>query len=335
MKDFFAKCGFNCGRCAAYKENAKTEEERQRGSDGWKRYYNFRLSLDRMCCDGCQTPDEENPVLLNPVCTIRKCAMINGAETCAHCSEYRICMHELRIFSQDINRNKIEGRMGAPISDEDYFAFIEPYEHLSHLEKIRASLQKEDVVKAKVSTVKPKIADFPDDLSFSNQEKSAFKALYKLLVAVASMSGGTYAQQVELKKRREYIFRLLWAFGLYGKLKKEEDSHLVMDCETYYAQKLIGQLRTVVLNLEFLKGYGVHCELVSLTKEKYGHEGWLTPMEWLKKKGWLIKISFDDNAGGRSALEALKDYTAKLYERYSEEALRYFKKADMRVFKGE
>jgi len=92
----------------AYKENVKTDEDRQRGSDGWKKYYGFRIRLDQMCCDGCPTPDGENPVLLAPNCTIPKCAIINGVETYAHCSGFQAYMLDLRIFSPDINREKVE-----------------------------------------------------------------------------------------------------------------------------------------------------------------------------------------------------------------------------------
>jgi hypothetical protein len=329
MKDLFAKCGFNCGHCVAYKENAKTKEDRQRGSDGWKKYYNFRLSLDRMYCDGCQTPDGENPVLLNPACLIRKCALINGVETCAHCSEYSACMHELRVFSQDITREKIEARRGAPIPEKDYIAFVEPFEHLNHLDQIRASLNPKDIVKAEIITVEQRITDFPDAFPFSREKKLAFKALYKILAAVASLSGNTYAQQVELKRRKDYLFKLLWSFGLSGELKEENGSHLVIDSQTYFAQKLPGHLRTVVLNLEFLKRHGAQGEIVSLTKDKYGQKGWLTPMAWLRKEGWFLKISFDDKAGGSSALKALQDYVGILNEKYGEKALKYFKKVDM------
>lgn len=329
MEDLFAKCGFNCGHCVAYKENAKTEEDRQRGSEGWKKYYNFRLSLDRMCCDGCQMPDEENPVLLNPACITRKCALINGVETCAHCSEYRACMHELRVFGQDISREKIEARRGAPIPEKDYVAFVEPFEHLNHLDQIRASLKPKDIVKAEILSAKPKITGFPDALPFSKKEKLAWKALYQILAAVASLSGNTYAQQVELKRRRDYLFKLLWTLGLSGELRKENGSHLVMDSETYYAQNLPGHLRTVVLNLEFLRRHGAQGEIVSLTKEKYGQKGWLTPMAWLRKEGWLLKMSFDDKAGGGPALKALQDYVAILNEKYEEKALKYFKTVDM------
>jgi len=79
----------------------------------------------------------------------------------------------------------------------------------------------------------------------------------------------------------------------------------------------------------------MHCELVPLTKEKYGKMGWLTPFGWLRKEGWSMRMSFDDKAGGVSALKALKSYTAGLNEKYDKKAFRYFKNVDMRVLMKE
>ena len=332
MKDLFAKCGFNCGRCPAYKENAKTHQDRQRGSEGWKKYYGFRIRLDRMYCDGCQTPDDQNPVLLAPNCTIRKCAVINGVETCAHCSGYQACMHDLKIFNPDIDREKIEARIGAPIPEEDYLAFIKPYEHLKHLDEIRFSLAPNDIVEAKVSAVRPRIVAFPHDLPLSQEETSSFRDLHSVLSSIISISGDTYAQQIVLKKRKQWMLKLLWTFGLFGELKEEGSAHLIIDSETYSAQKLTPQWSKVKLYLEIIKECGVHCEVIPVAKD------WLLPSGWIRSKRagdkvvpWYMKMSFDDKAGGVSALKALKRYTARLDEKYGKRAFTYFSKADMRV----
>ncbi|NIM89905.1 MAG: hypothetical protein GTO17_03045 [Candidatus Aminicenantes bacterium] len=42
-------------------------------------------------------------------------------------------------------------------------------------------------------------------------------------------------------------------------------------------------------------------------------------------------MSFDDKAGGGPALKGVQDYVAILNEKYSEKALRYFKKVDMNL----
>ena len=64
MTELFSKCGATCSRCPAYRENVSRYEDRQRCSDGWHKYLGARLHPDRCYCDGCQTPDEEQPTLV-------------------------------------------------------------------------------------------------------------------------------------------------------------------------------------------------------------------------------------------------------------------------------
>jgi hypothetical protein len=92
------------------------------------------------------------------------------------------------------------------------------------------------------------------------------------------------------------------------------------------AQKIHSSYSRVKDYCKALEEYGVRCEHVPLTKE-----GWLTPGGALRKRGWLMRMSFDDDAGGVSALRALQGYAAKLHKEYGERDFRYFSKADMRV----
>jgi hypothetical protein len=131
---------------------------------------------------------------------------------------------------------------------------------------------------------------------------------------------------VKLKERRRHLLKILWAFGRFGELLEEGGSHLVIDGETYLAQKIHSSYSKVRDYCKALEGYGVRCEHVPLTEE-----GWLTPTGALRKEGWFMEMSFDDDANGTSALRALQSYTAKLDETYGERAFRYFSKADMRV----
>jgi len=118
---------------------------------------------------------------------------------------------------------------------------------------------------------------------------------------------------------------ILWTFGLLGEAKGES---LVIDSETYWAQKIQSNYSTLKEYFEELEEYGVCCEIVPLAEE-----GWLTPKGALRKKGWLMEMSFGDDAGGVSALQALQGYTAKLDEKYGKTAFRYFSKADVRVLR--
>jgi hypothetical protein len=223
-------------------------------------------------------------------------------------------------------RERIAARLGTPIPEEDYLAFVEPYEGIKHLDEIRASLGPEDIVEITKVSVQPRVADFPDDLPFSEEETSAFEALHRLLATVEAADGVSYARQAVLKKRRQHLLKLLWAFGRFGEFKEEGGPHLVIDSETYLAQKIHSGYSRVKDYCKALEGYGVHCEHVPLAEE-----GWLTPAGALRKGGWFIKMSFDDDVGGASALNALQSYAARLEEKYGERAFRYFSKADMRV----
>ena len=333
MKDLFSKCGNNCGRCPPYKENLKTDEDRQRCSEGWQKYLGFRLSPGKLrLCDGCQARDAENPVRYQN-CYVRRCAVRNGVETCAHCSAYPQCEDVGMVSLSADAREKTAARLGIPIPEEDYLTFIEPYEGLKHLDEIRASLGAEEIVEpTKPPPFKPKTVDFPEVLPFSKEETSAFKALHRLMRTINTFDADTYVMQERLKKRRQYFLKLLWTFALFGELREEGGSHLVLDGDVYLGQKLAGRYSTVVNRyFKALEGYGVHCEHVPLG------EGWLLPSGWLRRRGkgwdegWLMKMAFDDKAGGVAALTALKGYTATLDEKYGKRAFRYFSKADMRV----
>jgi hypothetical protein len=326
MKDLFAKCGCNCGRCPSYKGNLQTDEDRQRCSDGWYRYLGFRLSPGKLRpCDGCQATDDENRVRYQN-CYVRTCAVRNSVETCAHCSGYP-CedvknLHEIQRAGA---KERIAARLGTPIPEKDYLAFIEPYEGIKHLDEIRASLGLDDIVEMTQVSTKPRIVDFPDDLPFSKEETSAFERLHRLLAAVESVEGISYARQAALKKRRRLLLKILWAFGRFGELE-EGGLHLVVDSETYLAQKIHSSYSRLKDYFEALEKYGVHCEHVPLMEE-----GWLTPKGALRKRGWFMKMSFGDDASGVSALNALQSYAAKLDEKYGERAFRYFSRADMRA----
>jgi len=54
MKAILTRCGYRCDLCLAYKPNiAKHPENQQILSDGWFKYFGFRLPAEVICCDGC------------------------------------------------------------------------------------------------------------------------------------------------------------------------------------------------------------------------------------------------------------------------------------------
>jgi hypothetical protein len=333
MEGLFSKCGSRCDRCPAYRENVRGAEDRQLCSDGWHKYLGARVRPDRCYCDGCQTPDDEDPVLVygRGGCNIRRCAVTNGVLTCAHCAAYPCEAVKTQFSFDDGSRQEIDARLGSLMSEEDYLTFIEPYELHRHLEEIRTSLHPEDIVEpAKPPPFRPRTVGFPEDLPLSEEESSAFASVHRLLRAANTVDAGTYVMLEKGKKRRQHLLKLLWAFGRWGERKEEGGAHLVLDSDAYYEHKLPGQHTRVIEVIKALEERGVHCELVPLG------EGWLLPSGWLRKrtkgwdKAWLIKMAFDEQAGGDAALAALRAYTAGLDEKHGKAAYRRFARADMR-----
>lgn len=330
----YAKCGNDCSRCPSFRENLVTDEDRQRCSAGWLKYHGFRYSPDKLlCCDGCQAPDDENPVrYLN--CLIRRCALHNSAETCAHCAAYPCEELLSRVPAADW-RDSIVARMGAPLPEEDDLAFVAPYECLRHLDALRASLDPEEIVEPSRLAVRFRTVDLPEDLPLPPEERAATQALHRLLAALNAPAGSvSYAQGEVLKQRRSQQLKLLWVFGLLGEFESGAGGRprLVVDSQGYYTHKLHSDYSTLTGCLEALRAHGVQGEIVPLVEE-----GWLTPTGALRKKvgrkgspAWLITVSFDEQAGGTGCLTALQNYAARLDEAYGGSAYRRFAQADMR-----
>lgn len=144
----------------------------------------------------------------------------------------------------------------------------------------------------------------------------------------------TFAQQMRLKNRMPYFLRFLWIFGRFGEFKDENGAHLVVDAKTFLESR--GKERTLgdwnfVENviIKVLQGFGVHNELVPLDA------GWKTNRGGLRKKGWVLKISFGKAAGGIGSLRALQTYSLKLDEKYGKKAFKFFSNVDMSVLAKE
>jgi hypothetical protein len=216
--------------------------------------------------------------------------------------------------------------LGAPIPEDDYLAFVEPYEGVKHLDEIRASLGPEGIVEMTPVSLEPRLADFPGDVSYAEGEKAAYEALYRLLGAIGTAGSIPYAWREVLKKQRRRLLKMLWAFGCFGKLGEEGGPHLVLDSEAYLKQKIHSNYSVVKDCFKALGEYGVRCEHIPVEEE-----GWLTPTEALRKGGWYMRMSLDEDAGGVPVLEALRTYATKLDEAYGKNAFRRFSRADMQV----
>lgn len=69
MEPILTRCGYRCDLCLAYRPNAERDPaNRQILSDGWHRYFGFRIPPEQICCDGCMA---ENATLIGVACAFK------------------------------------------------------------------------------------------------------------------------------------------------------------------------------------------------------------------------------------------------------------------------
>ncbi len=341
MSKHVAKCGIDCGACpwGVYSRKGVSAEEFEEYRNNAKRILGY-MPIKTPCLT-CQTADSKIPKgskLPNRKCLIRQCVDKTGVANCAFCS--RFPCDTVKATGDVWTRENIEKKLGAPISEEEYHLFVEPFEGINRLKTIHASLKPEEIVEpAKVSTLETRIADFPKSLPFSKEETASFKAVYKLLAAIKHSSLGlrdtdTFAQHYKLLNRRAHVLRFLWILGRYGKFEKDTSVHLVVDARTYEANR--GSEKTLAIwsfvketVFKVLSEFGVFCELVALKGVKEADLA--TGTGYLRSKGWAMKMSLEEKIGGTVALKALQAYARRLEEECGRKAFKHFSEANMQI----
>ena len=337
LKQRVSKCGLDCSNCpwGPYPRNGMTVEEFQQYRDRSKTILGYKPV--RTPCATCQTPDEEIPKqskLPNRKCLIRQCVDKTGITNCAYCT--RFPCDTVNATASLWNRQTIEAKLGVPLSAKDYQSFVEPFEGIKRLTKIHKALKPHDLVEPAKLTVKSRLVAFPQNLT-TTENLSSFKAVHKLLVTISRSPLGlhntdTFAQRHTLEKRKAHLLRFLWILGAYGKFEIEETAYLVVDAETYQANRGTEKTLSIwpfVEDVVFktLAQFGVRCErlvLKGVTEDEL-----ITGTGYLRKRGWLMKLWLEEDVG-YTALKALNIYATELKRRYSSAGFQRFRKADMR-----
>ena len=128
-----ARCGFRCDLCPAFKDNVTGPEHQQWVSDGWFKYYGFRIPADRIRCDGCRAEDSTCPNRIDVDCPVRPCVIDKGLDSCAQCDGY-VCP---RLSQRLVDGAEVSAKMARPIPPQELDAFIRAYDNKRRLEQIR------------------------------------------------------------------------------------------------------------------------------------------------------------------------------------------------------
>jgi hypothetical protein len=130
------------------------------------------------------------------------------------------------------------------------------------------------------------------------------------------------------------VLRFLWIFGNHGKFEKEKCAHLVVDAGTYIANR--GGEKTLAIwafvegtVFKVLSEFGVCCERAALKGVR--EEDLATGTGYLRSKGWVMRMSFEEKIGGAAALKALQTYVRKLDGKYGAKAFQRFRDVDVQI----
>ena len=132
MEPILTRCGYRCDLCLAYRPNVEANPSNgQVLSDGWHRYFGFRIPADQIVCDGCLAEDQK---LIDQACPVRPCVIHRGLSNCSEC-EVTVCE---RLAERLVVYEEVAARAGTSIPGEDRVRFITPYENKVRLDELRA-----------------------------------------------------------------------------------------------------------------------------------------------------------------------------------------------------
>jgi hypothetical protein len=139
VDQILSRCGYRCDLCLAYRPNVEVNPANQQVlSDGWHKYFGFRIAPEAVICDGCMA---ENPRLIDKKCPVRPCAVEKGIANCSECGDY-VCD---KLSDRLVVYEALATKRGCPIPAEDRARFIRPYENKERLDHLRTARGAKDL----------------------------------------------------------------------------------------------------------------------------------------------------------------------------------------------
>jgi Protein of unknown function (DUF3795) len=135
MQEILSRCGYRCDLCLAYRPNVESNPSNpQTLSDGWFKYFGFRIPAEQIICDGCMAEAAtEAPRLIDRACPVRPCVIERAVPNCSQCPDYG-CE---RLVERWVVFEDVAARVEGEISEEDRARFIFPYENKRRLDDRR------------------------------------------------------------------------------------------------------------------------------------------------------------------------------------------------------
>lgn len=225
MNEAISFCGFDCGICPAYKPNLKSDEDRDKIDEGWKKFHKSPgWTYKQPYCEGCFTNEKKAPLWSS--CPIRKCVLTNNVENCGFCLDYpcpRIS-NMIHITTVIAERTRKEG------TEEDFQKYALPHLSKARLEEIHQKidriLQDSEIQPINTSTEKFPSNLNPETLSRTQLESENFtealRALHSTLKSIMTLYCRTPGGREQELKRHKDTAKFLWVIGRHGTLVTDE-----------------------------------------------------------------------------------------------------------------
>lgn len=231
MGEILSLCGFKCNLCPAYKENIKTESDRSRVDEGWKKFHcSSGWIYEEEYCEGCYTSSEvpkKSP--LRDYCAIRRCVLLNKIENCGKCLDYPC--PRIKKFIHGVNM--IAERTRRTGTKEEYDTFVRPHLNKDRLDTINEEFRNEFKDKISSEEINQKIPS--DDIKISitadiynkyrnksnfdiNIIKDGLSELYILLNKVMALHCHTPGGREQELEEREDDILFLFIIGAIGNI---------------------------------------------------------------------------------------------------------------------
>ncbi|MFX0139283.1 MAG: DUF3795 domain-containing protein, partial [Candidatus Hodarchaeota archaeon] len=226
MNETISLCGFNCGICPAFKENLKSQDDRIKVDEGWKKFHKTRgWVYKEQFCNGCFNIPEKPPLWIN--CFIRNCVLANNVKNCGYCLDYPCSRikNMIRIINKIAERTKKIG------TQEDFQLFALPHLSETRLDEIHNQFIK-TVIENDTKPENPFTVSFPsilDPIAFSGAEikpekiQEALQNLHSIIGSMLTLHCKTPGGQEQEIKRKKENTKFLWIVGRYGRLLTDNE----------------------------------------------------------------------------------------------------------------
>jgi hypothetical protein len=306
------------------------KEDWEEYSEQVKKYIGFKpIKYEWEGCVGCLTPNEELPkhphynFLRN--CRTRKCGTHNGVYNCAYCGRFP-CANT--VATNNFTREKISEKLGSTIDDKTYERYIKMFDAMTNLMKVRNDLQDNQIKDPKPISKKNDITKLKGEFNNKNLGR-----IYQKFIEIANsnlrvIGIDTVSGYEQYLQRKDVLWRLLWIFGFYGKIKEQ---NLSIDSLTLYENRkpitLPSNEEQWNLYFDILTQFGVYAELEIKTDKLYTPTGYMRVKDHqTNKPAYIIKLKVDPNLQKYHFFKVLNEILSELHTKTGKRAFTNFKK---------